>query len=217
MTSNQNTLFHPISSAIAALDTSPISEDRKRTLDKLVDYITLKRKSSEVVRLNFICSHNSRRSHLAQVWAQTMAYNFGIAPVACFSAGTEATAMYPLIGSTLQETGFEVGKLSTSDNPVYMVKFAKNENPIIVFSKALDHPFNPHNEFAAVMVCSEADQACPNIIGADARFAIAYEDPKEYDHTPFQNEKYLERSLQIAGEFYYIFSEVRRKLNISKA
>lgn len=212
MFSNQNALFHPIKQTIADLDPKLIPHDRKKALDKLVDCITLKRKNSETVRLNFICSHNSRRSHLAQVWAQTMAYNFGIAPIACYSAGTNATAMYPIIGSTLQKSGFEIGKLSASDNPVYMLKYAENEEPIIVFSKALDHPFNPHNNFAAVMVCSEADQACPNIMGADARFAIAYEDPKEYDHTPFQNEKYLERSLQIAGEFYYVFSELKQKL-----
>jgi arsenate reductase len=30
-----------------------------------------KASNQEEIRLNFICTHNSRRSHLSQVWAQT--------------------------------------------------------------------------------------------------------------------------------------------------
>lgn len=211
MESNHNLLFTPLKQTIANLDIDLIPNERRLILDSLIDYVYQKQVNSAFIRLNFICTHNSRRSHLAQIWARTMAFSFGITGIACYSAGTEATEMYPVIGSTLRKSGFEIEKLSDGNNPVYMVKYSQNEEPIIAFSKALDHPFNPQNAFGAVMVCSDADQACPNISGADARFALAYDDPKAYDHSPIQNEKYLERSIQIAIEFYYVFSEVKRK------
>lgn len=206
-------LLPALNETIGEIDINLIPEDRKEILKPLVDYIHRKHSQSEVVRLKFICSHNSRRSHLAQIWAHTMAFNFEIAPVGCYSAGTEATAMYPAIAFALQESGFELAKLTASENPVYMLKFSANEAPIIAFSKSLEHNFNPDNQFAAIMVCSDADKACPNIPGAEARFAIPFSDPKEYDNTPFKKEKYLERSMQVAREFYYVFSEVKRNEN----
>lgn len=215
MISNHDNLFKTIRDSISRIDLDLIPKERRKILDPLADYIFQKYLNSESIRLIFVCSHNSRRSHLAQIWAQTMAYNFGIAPVACYSAGTEATEMVPAIGSALRECGFELEKISDSANPVSMVKYAENEAPIIAFSKSLEHKFNPSKEFAAIMVCSEADEACPYINGAEARFAISYSDPKVYDNTPYQKEKYLEKSREIARELYYVFSEVKRKGNIS--
>lgn len=206
-----NMLLPALSETIGAIDVNLISEDRKEILKSLADYILRKRAESKAVRLKFICSYNSRRSHLAQIWAHTMAFNFQISPVDCYSAGTEVTAMYPAIAFTLQESGFELAKLTACENPVYMFKFSANEAPIIAFSKSLEHNFNPNTGYAAIMVCSEADKACPNIEGAEALFAIPFSDPKEYDNTPLRKEKYLERSMQIAREFYYVFSEVKDK------
>jgi arsenate reductase len=36
------------------------------------------------IKLNLICTHNSRRSHLAQVWAQTAAAYFNLKNVFCY-------------------------------------------------------------------------------------------------------------------------------------
>jgi len=194
---------------IASFSSQSISEERKEVLLSLVDYIQEKVNAGESVRLNFICTHNSRRSHLSQIWAQTMAYHVGLKNVSCYSGGTEATAIFTKVLETLTMQGFQVLKLSENDNPVVAVKFAANENPIICFSKTYDHPFNPSTQFGAVMTCNNADVGCPIVLGAEARFPIKYDDPKAYDGTPLQTEKYAERSLDIAREMWWVFSQVK--------
>lgn len=186
------------------LQTSLIEDERKLVLQPLVDYIRDKRNKGETIRLNFICTHNSRRSHLAQIWAQTMAYKVGIDKVVCYSAGTRATALFPKVTETLQNQGFEINILAQTTNPIYAIKFSENEMPIIGFSKTLNNSFNPQNAFAAIMTCSSADQGCPFIAGAQKRIPITYEDPKVSDNTPQQTEVYAERSTQIATEMKWV-------------
>jgi len=195
--------------AIASFSSKSISDERKEVLLSLVDYIQEKLNAGESIRLNFICTHNSRRSHLSQIWAQAMAYHVGLKNVSCYSGGTEATAIFTKVLETLTMQGFQVLKLSENDNPVVAVKFAANENPIICFSKTYDHPFNPSTQFGAVMTCNNADVGCPIVLGAEARFPIKYDDPKAYDGTPLQTEKYAERSLDIAREMWWVFSQVK--------
>jgi arsenate reductase len=195
--------------AIASFSSQSISDERKEVLLSLVDYIQEKVNAGENIRLNFICTHNSRRSHLSQIWAQAMAFHVGLKNVSCYSGGTEATAIFTKVLETLTMQGFQVLKLSENDNPVVAVKFAANENPIICFSKTYDHPFNPSTQFGAVMTCNNADVGCPIVLGAEARFPIKYDDPKAYDGTPLQTEKYAERSLDIAREMWWVFSQVK--------
>ncbi|MGC6431994.1 MAG: low molecular weight phosphatase family protein [Jejuia sp.] len=202
------TIFKDISNVIETLGIDIISEERKGVLNQLSDYIKDKIKSNDTILLNFICTHNSRRSHLSQIWAQTMAAYFNIKNVFCYSGGTEATAMFPKVGETLSNQGFAIGKLSEEENPVYAIKFSENAHPIIAFSKKYDADFNPTSEFAAIMTCSSADEGCPMVFGCDKRIAITYEDPKKSDGTPQQTETYLERSLQIATEMKFVFSKL---------
>ncbi|TBN01871.1 protein-tyrosine-phosphatase [Hyunsoonleella flava] len=201
-------LFQDISNLIKALDTHTITGDRKETLSVLVDYLKNKIDSGNAIRLNFICTHNSRRSHLSQIWAQTMAAYFDIKNVSCYSGGTEATAMFPKVEETLINQGFKVVKLSEDDNPVYSIKFSINEPSIIAFSKVFSNEFNPSSEFAAILTCSSADEGCPIVSGCDKRIAITYKDPKQSDGTPQQTAVYLERSLQIATEMKFVFSRL---------
>ena len=186
-----------------------VSEERKVVLKPLADYIQNKVNLQEEIRLNFICTHNSRRSHLSQIWAQTMAFHFGIQNVYCYSGGTEATALFPKVAETLSHQGFQIEKVSQEQNPVYAVKFDDNEHPIIGFSKTYFDAFNPKSNFAAIMTCSNADEGCPMVFGAEARFPIKYDDPKAFDGTEVMNEKYAERSLQIASELYFVFSQIK--------
>ncbi|WP_271407001.1 arsenate-mycothiol transferase ArsC [Tenacibaculum soleae] len=186
-----------------------ITRDRKAVLQPLIDYIQSKIESNQEIRLNFICTHNSRRSHLSQVWAQAMANYFSVKNVVCYSGGTEATALFPLVAETLKNSGFEINTLSKNNNPVYSIKYSENEHPIIGFSKKLDSDFNPKSAFAAIMTCSQADGGCPFIAGAEKRIPITFEDPKAFDNTPLQAEKYLERSIQIATEMQYVFSQIK--------
>lgn len=208
MTTTKPSLFLEIESLIKELNPETISSERKTVLQPLVDYIQTKVSENQEIRINFICTHNSRRSHLSQVWAQTMANYFAIKNVFCYSGGTEATALFPMVAETLQNSGFQISTLSNNENPVYRIKYANNEHPIIGFSKKLNDDFNPKSEFAAIMTCSQADGGCPFIEGAEKRIPITFEDPKVFDNTPQQAEKYQERSLQIATEMFYVFSQI---------
>lgn len=55
------------------------------------------------------------------------------------------------------------------------------------------------------MTCNNADEGCPIVFGAEARFPVKYDDPKASDNTPEQTQVYVERSLQIAAEMFYVF------------
>jgi len=204
----KTSLFSEIESVIKSLKQNSISNERKVILQPLIEFVQLKVSNDQEIRINFICTHNSRRSHLSQVWAQTMAYYFNIKNVTCYSGGTESTALFPMVAETLQSSGFKIKTLSEGENPIYSIKYAENEHPIIGFSKKLDNDFNPNAKFAAVMTCSQADGGCPFIAGAEKRIPITFEDPKAFDQTPQQVEKYKERSLQIATELYYVFSQI---------
>ena len=201
-------LFRKIKNTIKSLNIESISEERKEILQPLIGFIQFKADDNQKIRLNFICTHNSRRSHLSQVWAQTMAFHFNIKNVFCYSGGTEATALFPMVAKTLENTGFDIETISENKNPIHSIKYAENQHPIIGFSKKYDDDFNPKSEFAAILTCSQADEGCPFIAGAEKRIPVTFEDPKAFDNTPQQAEKYQERSLQIATELAYVFSQI---------
>jgi arsenate reductase len=201
-------LFAQLDNLIRGLDTGSIPASRREILQPLVEFIRGKNALGEEVRLNFICTHNSRRSHLSQAWAQAMACFYGLKNVSCYSGGTEATALFAKVAETLQGQGFEIRKLSENANPVYTIKYAENQPPVIGFSKLMEDGFNPKSHFAAVMTCDAANEACPFVPGAEIRIPVTFEDPKAFDGTPQQAEKYRERSLQIATEFKYVFSKI---------
>jgi|TARA_R110002072_G_scaffold18061_15_gene67987 arsenate reductase len=209
MTPVKTKLFDQIEQAISKLNTDKISEERKEILKPLADFIQSKTDTLEPIRINFICTHNSRRSHLSQVWAQTLAFYFNVKNVQCYSGGTESTALFPMVAQTLKNTGFQIETISEGKNPIYSIKYADNEPAVIGFSKKLDDDFNPKSEFAAVMTCSQADGGCPFIAGAEKRIPITFEDPKAFDNTSQQAEKYQERSLQIATELMYVFAQIK--------
>lgn len=208
MTTTPATLFPKIEEFIKNLKPETISEKRKAVLQPLIEFIQSKVSNSQEIRINFICTHNSRRSHLSQVWAQTVAYHFNIKNVCCYSGGTENTALFPIVAETLRNSGFQIDKISEGDNPVYSIKYAQNEHPVIGFSKKLEDDFNPKSNFAAIMTCDSANEACPFVPGAEKRIPITYEDPKAFDNTPQQTEKYNERSIQIATELFFVFSNI---------
>ncbi len=186
-----------------------ISEERTAVLKPLIEYIQTKMDESKTVNLNFICTHNSRRSQFSQIWAQTAADYFGV-PANCLSGGVEVTAFNERAVASIKRSGFEV-KAEGNENPQYEVSHFLGSQPIIAFSKLFDHPFNHADQFAAVMTCAHADENCPYIPGTEQRIPVRYEDPKAFDDTPLEEEKYDERSLQIASEMFYVFDNVTAK------
>jgi len=201
-------MYSKIKAYIEGLDLSSISPERKKTLQPLIDFIKNKRSQDTIPAVNFICTHNSRRSQLAQVWAQTIADFFGI-EIKTYSGGVEVTAFHPNGINTLEKTGFLIEK-SGENNPKVAVYFADDKPAVITFSKKYDDAVNPESGFAAVMTCSHADETCPFIAGAEKRIPIMYEDPKEFDGTSQETDKYEERSRQIATEMKYIFSAIKK-------
>ena len=131
-------LFKTIENQVEILEISSISSERQDVLQPLISLIQSKVESNETIRLNFICTHNSRRSHLSQVWAQTMAHYFNIKNVFCYSGGTETTALFPVAAKTLESTGFEIETIANWDNPIYAIKYSQNEHPVLGFSKKFD-------------------------------------------------------------------------------
>ncbi len=186
-----------------------IPKERKKLLAELSEYIKAKSATSKPSNLIFICTHNSRRSHMGQLWAQVAAFHYGVGDVNCYSGGTEATAFNLRSVKALKKAGFQIDQTDTASNPVYFVKYAEGIEPIKGFSKKYDDEFNPQENFAAIMTCSDADEACPIVIGADKRLAIKYEDPKAADDTPLEEERYDERCRQICVEMFYAFSLVK--------
>ena len=174
----------------------------------MVAFIQEKKTAQAPIKLHFICTHNSRRSHLSQIWAQAMAAYYKVPHVLSYSGGTEATAIYPMVVKTLGAQGFEIHPVSEGVNPVYSIHYSENGLALLGFSKTLDHAVNPSNGFAAIMTCDAADQGCPFIAGAEQRIGLTYKDPKASDGTPQQESVYLERSIQIATELKYVFSRI---------
>ncbi|WP_187263928.1 arsenate reductase/protein-tyrosine-phosphatase family protein [Pontibacter beigongshangensis] len=189
-------------------DFAAIPPARKELLQQLTAYIRQKKECQEIVKLIFICTHNSRRSHMAQLWAQAAASYYNIPDVQCYSGGTETTAFNPRAVMAMQEAGFGIQSRQDGSNPVYVVSFADEEAPVEVWSKKFDDAANPAAGFCAIMTCSDADENCPFVPGVESRISITYDDPKNFDGNPQEEEKYRERARQIGAEMLYIFSEV---------
>lgn len=185
-----------------------ILPERKLILEKISNYILLKQKADKTINLVYICTHNSRRSHFGQVWASVATNYYSVKNINTFSGGTEATAFNINAINALKEIGFNIKKINEDANATYHVYFDDNEKPEICFSKVYDDTVNPKTNFAAIMTCGEAEENCPFIPNVDLRIATTYNDPKEFDNTPLQDEKYKERCLQIALETLYVFSKL---------
>lgn len=184
-----------------------IAPERRALLEELAAHISGRSSAGDPARLVFVCTHNSRRSHLAQCWARAAADHFGIAGVETYSGGTEVTAFEPRAAAALARCGFDVGPRGDGENPVVEVGCGGAE-PVRAWSKIYDRPPNPTAEYVAVMTCASADAGCPVAPGADARFAVTWNDPKAADGTGRESAVYDERCRQIGREMLYLFSRV---------
>ena len=201
-------MYKKIEAFIDSLKIESISQERKFILQELINYIDKNASQMEVVQLNLICTHNSRRSQFSQVWTQVAAYYYGV-KTKSYSGGIEVTECNERTIKSLSRFGFKIQK-NGSINPVYEVAF-DDSNTIALFSKLYNNDVNPIEGFASVMTCSHADDNCPFIPGSTQRIPLMYKDPKAFDNTPLESEKYDERSREIATELFYVFSQVKIK------
>ena len=186
-----------------------VRTERKDLLTKIADYVSKQVEEGQRSNLIFICTHNSRRSHLSQLWAQVAADHYHIPGVRTFSGGTEATAFHPNAVAAIERAGFDTSIKEDGANPVYEVSFDPTGTIQEVWSKAYDNPDNPNKHFGAIMTCSSADTNCPIVFGSDIRVPLTYNDPKAGDGTPEEAKIYDERCREIAIELFYCFSLVK--------
>jgi arsenate reductase len=210
-TEKKASFYAPVAKNIEAYakEFDQIPEERKKALKKLALFVETKVKASEKAELIFICTHNSRRSHISQIWAQTAAAYYGVPNVIAYSGGTEATAFNPRAVKAMEDAGFKIKKTIEGANPIYEVRFADDAKAITAFSKKYDGGGNPKSGFGAVMTCSHADHNCPVVAGATVRIATPYDDPKDFDGTPQEAAKYAERVHEIGREVLYAFSLIK--------
>lgn len=184
------------------------------TADRRAELLALAHDLAQLLRggrleVTFICTHNSRRSHLAQVWAQLAAREAGLEGVSTYSGGTEVTALNPNVAAALRRAGWSVEALSEGSNPVYAVEAPDaSDSRQRCFSKLHDDDANPQEGFAAVLTCSSAASECPSLPGAALRRELLYEDPKAFDGTPDEAAAYDACCARISGEMRFLFRRV---------
>jgi len=192
-----------------------IPPNRRNDLNLLSDYFIKRRASSLGIKIIVICTHNSRRSHMAQLWLAAAAEHYKISDFQTYSGGTEATAFNPNAVGAMRKAGFDIEGNESLPNPVYGVRWKAIQSSYKAFSTKYDDPFNPQSDFVAMMVCQSADEACPIVRGMDFRITIEYNDPKAFDNTDLQDAKYSERCLEIGREMCYVMQRVSIESNCS--
>lgn len=189
--------------------TAATDPERLNKLHTLGNYIASQLKAGKTVRLNYICTHNSRRSVLGQMTAIAIAHHLGIGPVETYSGGTEVTACHPNTIAALQELGFQTASNNAETNPRYSISIGEGLAAVEVWSKVFDDKANPQDDFAAVLVCGSAAEECPFVPGASLRLPLSYEDPKRGDGQPNQMEIYMDAARTIGSEMLIAFNAAK--------
>ncbi|TGL60663.1 hypothetical protein [Leptospira sarikeiensis] len=189
-----------------------IPKERKAVLSSLADSILQSFETKQKANLVFICTHNSRRSQIAQTFAAAIPHLFDFPGIKSFSGGTSITELHPNVVLALEDCGFRIENQGPPRNPKYSIRWADGAPALIAYSKKFQDAPNPASEFVAIMVCSQADESCPYVSGAEFRISLPFEDPKSADETENPVPKYLETCDRISLELLYTFQEVKRKL-----
>ncbi len=189
------------------LDTQSISKDRRDILQVVIDYVQSRIDNEKTIILNYVCTHNSRRSQISQIMGKVASYHYGIDAI-CYSGGTEETAFHPNAIAAIRRAGLEIDQKGES-NPVVFVRYSNDNVPLSCFSKVYDHAYNRANDFAAIMTCAHADENCPLILNA-SRIPVRYEDPKRSDGTDAMASVYDATVKEIASEMKYVFQNIKK-------
>jgi arsenate reductase (thioredoxin) len=120
-----------------------IPPERRELLQELSDYLRKCRVTQKPARLIFVCTLNSRRSHMSQLWASAAAVRYRLDNIETFSGGTESTAFNPRAVSALERAGFKIEIGQPGHNPKYLVSFADDLPPYACFSKLYSDEVNP--------------------------------------------------------------------------
>ena len=185
-----------------------ISDKRTFVLNEIAKYIFKTKSENKIPKLNFICTHNSRRSQFCQFWA-TFFSNYYNIKCEIFSGGIIETEVSKSAINAIRDYGFNIS-FKDCDNPIYSINFG-NQKLGDYFSKLYNDSENPKNEFAAIMTCSDAEKNCPLVEGSEIKFSLPYEDPKKYDMSKIEKTEYEKTSEKIASEMNYLFHKIKIK------
>lgn len=190
-------------------------ERHQKQIVSLADWIADRNHKGMIADLNFICTHNSRRSQFSQVWCHIIQYWLGLNSVKAYSGGTEVTACNHRTVAALERFGFRHEAVG-SQNPRYRIFAPEFDAEITLWSKTYSDDSNPGKDFAAVMTCDHADENCPFIPGAEIRVPLTYTDPKYADDTQEEESAYDLACKTIATDMLRLFLLVKEKMNSKK-
>lgn len=190
-----------------SLEFDLIADERKALLEQERAFVQEKHDRSETAQLIYVCTHNSRRSHIGQIAGAVAAAFYDLDNIETYSAGTEATAIHANTLTALEDLGFHVQTLENGTNPKMRIGFGTTEHSIC-FSKTIDDKSLPQSDFAALMTCDHADENCPFIPGCALRLPLRYEDPKKADETSEMLQVYTDKVREILREQLYVFSKI---------
>jgi len=160
--------------------------------------------------ITVICTHNSRRSHLAQLWLAIAADYYQTSKIKTFSGGTEISAFNPRMITALQTIGLKItSKDSTITNPIYEVFWKDKMPPYLAFSKRYMDAPNPQKDFVALIVCSHASIHCPIITESNFKFVLPYQDPKAFDDTDLEISEYAKTCALIGLEMLFVLKQLQ--------
>lgn len=203
-------MFKKITEVLDRFNFSNISDVRKEHLKSIAESLIEDIKKHGEIHLNFICTHNSRRSQFAQLWSFIIADHYQL-PIHSYSAGTEVTAFNERAVKSITDLGCKVA-FEEGNNPKYEVSIDRKKS-LEMYSKVYNDKCFDEIKFIAIMTCSDADKNCPMIPSASRRISLSYEDPKVYDDTDIEEEMYKQRLLEIGLEIMYVFTKVNEELN----
>ncbi|TGK06783.1 hypothetical protein EHO59_01205 [Leptospira semungkisensis] len=207
-------LFQPLKKYLETQQSkiANIGPDRKKVLDSFSQAILHSLEAKQKANLLFVCTQNSRRSQISQAFAAAIPQYFDLPGIKSFSGGTTVSEFHPNAIQALESCGFRIENQGPPRNPKYSIRWADGTPSLLAFSKKFQEQPNPASEFVAIFVCSQADESCPYVSGAEARISLPYEDPKSGDNSENPLARYLQTCEQIASELLYTFEEVKQKL-----
>ena len=186
-----------------------IEKNRKDKIVKLAQIIKINHEQQNIVKITFICTHNSRRSQFSQVWAYISGLYFKLDFLEFYSGGTEVDSVNLNVINALSNSGLKIEK-THKDKAIYLLKSLKKDKGISLYSKVYNSKLNPSKHFIAIMTCSDADQMCPVIKGADKKISLPYSDPRGADNTGLEKEVYSQTCSTIAKEMFYLMKQVKK-------
>lgn len=176
-------------------DVSQIKESRLKILDHIARQLVNVIQQDDEANVVFVCTHNSRRSQIAQVCLQLFLQELNIKNIGVFSCGTEKTHIPPQIFALFKRQGLEVRESKNDSIEVF--------NQIVLFSKTYEDDSLPKRSIA-IMVCDSASETCPFVPSFNQRISLEFRDPKQADGSPEEEKSYNKAWIKIATEMAYL-------------